>query len=515
MTRWAKSFLRWRNCRFRGDQERGAGEFPLPMAASTASTSRTSRRRFNTTPDEIVARHVAGDYRVAMIGFTPGWSYLSGLEKTLHMSRRQNPRLLTPAGTISIGGVQTGVQCLAGPSGWHLLGRTAVRTYQLHRDPIFLLEPGDGVTFSAVDAKTFAEQDRAAEAGEIVAELMPHEQARGHLDRSGKLGAGRRTLRLAALRPDAERRDGSPGAGGGQYAGRKRACSRRDRGRPVRRGLYGPRRRGPRRAGRRFAQRRYRRARRWRSTRSMTLAEGETLTLGFARGGSFSYLAIEGGIAGEPMFGSLAVNARAGLGSPYPRPLQAGDELQVAAASGAAERRIEMPAQPDAPIRVVMGPQDDEFPTRPRSCSSTANGRYRRPATAWAIGSKAPSSRHLHGHNIVSDGTVNGSIQVPGNGQPIVLMPDRGTSGGYPKIATVISADFGRFAQIPAGRAFASRPSAWPRRRPRREKFAELLRTLPDRLRAIENVDLNIEALQRCQCRRQRGQCRRCRNMAD
>jgi len=129
-------------------------------------------KTLNTTPDEIVARHVAGDYRVAMIGFTPGWSYLSGLQNSLHMPRRQNPRLLTPAGTISIGGVQAGVQCLAGPSGWHLLGRTAVRTYQLHRDPTFLLEPGDRVKFVAVDDKTFAEQDRAAEAGEIVAELM-------------------------------------------------------------------------------------------------------------------------------------------------------------------------------------------------------------------------------------------------------------------------------------------------------------------------------------------------------
>ena len=129
-------------------------------------------KTLNTTPDEIVARHVAGDYRVAMIGFTPGWSYLSGLADSLHMPRRQNPRLLTPAGTISIGGVQTGVQCLAGPSGWHLLGQTAVRTYQLHRNPIFLLEPGDNVTFVSVDAKTFAEQDRAAAAGEIVAELM-------------------------------------------------------------------------------------------------------------------------------------------------------------------------------------------------------------------------------------------------------------------------------------------------------------------------------------------------------
>jgi KipI family sensor histidine kinase inhibitor len=129
-------------------------------------------RTLKTTPEEVVARHIAGDYRVAMIGFTPGWSYLSGLEASLQMPRLQNPRLLTPAGTVSIGGVQTGVQCLAGPSGWHLLGQTAVRTYQLHRDPIFLLEPGDRVTFSAVDAKTFAEQDRAAEAGEIVAELM-------------------------------------------------------------------------------------------------------------------------------------------------------------------------------------------------------------------------------------------------------------------------------------------------------------------------------------------------------
>jgi 5-oxoprolinase (ATP-hydrolysing) subunit B len=125
-----------------------------------------------TTPDDIVARHVAGHYRVAMIGFSPGWSYLSGLEKFLTMPRRQNPRLMTPPGTISIGGIQTGIQCVAAPSGWHLLGRTPVRTYQLHRDPIFLLEPGDRVTFVAVDAKTFAEQDRAAEAGEIVAELV-------------------------------------------------------------------------------------------------------------------------------------------------------------------------------------------------------------------------------------------------------------------------------------------------------------------------------------------------------
>jgi len=129
-------------------------------------------KTLNTTPDDIVARHISGEYRVAMIGFTPGFSYLSGLEKSLHVPRRQNPRLLTPAGTISIGGVQAGIQCLAGPSGWQLLGRTPVRTYQLNRNPIFLTEPGDRVTFYAIDHKTFAEQDRAAEAGKVIAELV-------------------------------------------------------------------------------------------------------------------------------------------------------------------------------------------------------------------------------------------------------------------------------------------------------------------------------------------------------
>ncbi|HEY7846263.1 MAG TPA: 5-oxoprolinase subunit PxpB [Bradyrhizobium sp.] len=129
-------------------------------------------KTLNITPDEVVARHAGGDYRVAMIGFTPGWSYLSGLDKSLHMPRRLSPRVFTPAGTISIGGVQAGIQCLAAPSGWHLLGRTAVRTFQLHRDPVFLTQPGDRVTFCRVDEKTFAEQTRAAEAGEIVAELV-------------------------------------------------------------------------------------------------------------------------------------------------------------------------------------------------------------------------------------------------------------------------------------------------------------------------------------------------------
>jgi 5-oxoprolinase (ATP-hydrolysing) subunit C len=227
---------------------------------------------------------------------------------------------------------------------------------------------------------------------------------------------------------------------------------------------------------------------------SMTLADGETLTLGFARNGSFSYLAIEGGIAGEPMFGSLSVNARAGLGSPYPRPLQAGDELQAHVASSAPERRIELPAASEAPIRIVFGPQDDEFSDDAKALFIASDWKISATSDRMGYRLEGPEIKHLHGHNIVSDGTVNGSIQVPGNGQPIVLMPDRGTSGGYPKIATVISADFGRFAQISAGRSFRFKSVSIAEAQAEAKKFAELIRTLPERMRA-DGAEFNIEAL--------------------
>jgi biotin-dependent carboxylase-like uncharacterized protein len=229
---------------------------------------------------------------------------------------------------------------------------------------------------------------------------------------------------------------------------------------------------------------------------SATIADGETLKLGMARGGAFSYLAVEGGIKGEPVFGSLAVTARSGLGSPFPRPLQAGDELEVAPASMMAERQIDLPAVATGAIRVVLGPQNDEFGDE--AVNLFLDSEWKISATSDRMGYRleGPVIRHLHGHNIVSDGTANGSIQVPGSGQPIVLMSDRGTSGGYPKIATLISADFGRFAQIPAGAAFRFKAVSMAEAQAEARNFADLLRTLPDRLGPIEGFDLNIEALQ-------------------
>jgi KipI family sensor histidine kinase inhibitor len=124
------------------------------------------------SPDELIRRHSAPRYDVAMIGFTPGFSYLRGLDPTLATPRRAQPRIATPAGTISIGGVQAALQCLAGPSGWHLLGRTPVRTFNPRRDPVFLIEPGDTVTFEQINAAEFERLERLAERGETIAELV-------------------------------------------------------------------------------------------------------------------------------------------------------------------------------------------------------------------------------------------------------------------------------------------------------------------------------------------------------
>ena len=109
------------------------------------------------TQTEVIARHTAGDYRVAMLGFAPGFAYLLGLDRTLYTPRRANPRTRVPRGSVAIGGAQTGIYPSELPGGWQLLGRTPLRLFDPQRDPICLLAPGDHVRFRAVDAAESAE----------------------------------------------------------------------------------------------------------------------------------------------------------------------------------------------------------------------------------------------------------------------------------------------------------------------------------------------------------------------
>jgi KipI family sensor histidine kinase inhibitor len=107
-----------------------------------------------------------------MLGFVPGYAYLGGLDPSLATSRRETPRSRVPAGTISIGGIQAVIASIEAPSGWHLLGRTPVRNFMPGREPVFLFEAGDLIRFEPVEASRWDELDRAAAAGEPVAEVI-------------------------------------------------------------------------------------------------------------------------------------------------------------------------------------------------------------------------------------------------------------------------------------------------------------------------------------------------------
>ncbi len=99
--------------------------------------------------DEVVRRHTAADYVVYFIGFQPGFAYLGGLDESLHTPRRAEPRVAVPAGSVGIGGAQTGIYPLVTPGGWQLIGRTALPLFDPQAEPPTLLAPGDRVRFIA------------------------------------------------------------------------------------------------------------------------------------------------------------------------------------------------------------------------------------------------------------------------------------------------------------------------------------------------------------------------------
>ena len=177
---------------------------------------------------------------------------------------------------------------------------------------------------------------------------------------------------------------------------------------------------------------------------STTLAPGDRVAFG-ALATLGLVLAVEGGVDVAPVMGSRSTYLRGGFGGTAGRALVAGDLVPVGAeASARAERRLtqDWRVSGDAPIRVVLGPQDDAFTDD--GIGAFLGQTFTISASADRMGFRlegATPVAHRTGPDIVSDGAVAGSIQVPGSGQPIVLLADGQSVGGYTKIATVISAD--------------------------------------------------------------------------
>ncbi|MDO8976422.1 biotin-dependent carboxyltransferase family protein [Reyranella sp.] len=195
------------------------------------------------------------------------------------------------------------------------------------------------------------------------------------------------------------------------------------------------------------------------SDRSHLLKRGQVLRVGMIEGASTAYLAVAGGFDLPAFMGSLSTYSRAGIGGFDGRKLAAGDLLPLAKAAVPAgnERRIAQPFDyGSGPLRVVWGPQEDYFSEEGRRTFVEAEYRVSKEADRMGIRFEGPTIAHAKsvdngGADIISDGIAPGAIQVPGAGLPIVLLADRQTVGGYPKIATVASVDLPRLGRLLPG----------------------------------------------------------------
>jgi len=188
--------------------------------------------------------------------------------------------------------------------------------------------------------------------------------------------------------------------------------------------------------------------------KAIELVTGDLLETGYAKSGCRAYLAVSGGVDVPVIMGSRSTYTRAGIGGVKGRPLIQGDVIPVGEAPPLQKKapdKLESSLIPEFPekinLRVLMGPQDDLF--LPEGLEEFLQGEYIVSDESDRMGCRleGPMIRHLDKADIISDALGKGAIQVPGNGQPIVMMSDCGTTGGYAKIATVIGADLCKLAQ--------------------------------------------------------------------
>ena len=389
-------------------------------------------------PAEVVRRHASVRYRAYAGGFTPGFAYLGEVDPAIRVPRRQRPREHVPAGSVGIADGQTGIYPLASPGGWNLIGRAVEPVYDPAQARPALIEPGDLVTFAAVAT--------AAPAGAPQPlELLPaepvhpafHVHAPGLFDLvvdAGRFLAGRFGFaRGGPLDPISARIanglvSNPPTAPALEinYAGPTlevlRDCVVAFTGAGVRFQVDGED--AP-------------------PYVSTYLRRGQVLTFPPAAEGVRGYLAVAGGFESARFMGSASVDVRGLIG----RPLRAGDIL------GLAQPRMPRTGFEFTPyrryprtlqLRLLPGPQYDAelmeaLTVRPVRVEHSDRMGVRLGAVGVA------------GGGVPSEGNPLGAVQLTPGGDPIVLLNDRGTMGGYIKPALVDPRDLPRLAQARDG----------------------------------------------------------------
>ena len=401
------------------------------------------------TEAEAVRLHAGCEYTAYMVGFSPGFAYLGDVDPRLAMPRRGTPRVSVARGSVAIAGRLTAVYPSASPGGWNLIGRTSVPIFDPERQVPGLILPGDRVRFRVVD--TLPEPLIAMPAAPTEHPVLEVVDG-GFLTTVQDLGRiGYRRLGVtpsgpmdAAAHRAANALVGNPvdaatlectmmGPELRFLAGTAFAVTGADLGATLERSDLGswdvPR-------GRRVLAR-----------------TGNVLTFRGRRTGCRAYIAFAGGVEARIVLGSRSTDLANGFGGHGGRSLRAGDRLGLARTTAKPTMESWSSPPPDSAVtvRVVLGPQLEAFEVE-------AVRRFLRSDYALTLASDRVGCRlegaplhHAGRPEFVTDGMVPGSIEVPPMGQPIVMMADAPTTGGYPKIATVLTDDLPLLAQLVPG----------------------------------------------------------------
>jgi len=423
----------WIECSMADDADaetNAGGDFEIPVCYDGTDLEEIAEQ-VGLSTDEVIALHSGADYTVAAVGFSPGFPYLSGLPERLNVPRRKTPRLAVPAGSVAIAGGQAGIYPFTSPGGWHVLGRTGVTLFDPALTPPALLTAGDRVRFVPVERIEFSEHpfvQSSALTKNLIEVIHP-----GGLTTVQDLG-----------RPGHESSGVSPGGAADRSALRTAnwlvgndegaAC--------LEICLSGPVLKFHADAVVAFVDG---------TGRPQRVAAGETVDFSKLTSGVRACLAVAGGFIVPNVLGSASTNLRAGFGGFSGRALQVGDSLNFGEANPAPRGggwHVGRPGRDSQiELRFIPGVQDDWF-------SGGAKQRFR--DTLYQLTPKSDRmGARLSGSKLelatpremVSQPVACGSVQVPPDGQPIVLMAERQTIGGYPQIAHVISEDLPKLAR--------------------------------------------------------------------
>jgi KipI family sensor histidine kinase inhibitor len=410
------------------------------------------------TVDDVISKHVGGSYTVRAVGFAPGFPYLEGLPAELHTPRRDSPRTRVPSGSVGIGGAQTGVYPLASPGGWNLIGRTPTRLFCTARSPAALLMTGDRVRFQSIKRADFDELKHVAEG-----------QSTKPVDITlcdpvlEVLSPGLQTTIQDLGRPGHQVEGVTPGGSMDTLAARvANLLVGNAEGAPVLEAVQsGPKLRAIRDAVMAITGAHVNELPGW---RPLFVAGGQVVDCSKIIDGGRAYVAVSGGLAADPFLSGRGTDLTVGVGGYRGRTIARGDQLcrwntpaiQATSDHGNAarwfvEQRTLAPQEANGRLRVLRGPQSSWFSDATWTQLTSSTFVVTPSSNRTGLRLQGPSIQPVAHQEMVSEPVVQGAIQVPPDGQPILLGADRQTIGGYPTIGCVISVDLPLLGQLCPG----------------------------------------------------------------